>query len=143
MGDIFIEIKMTRVGLDAAVCTVLSVYACLLQMWLILRLPGDGFVASWNPLLWIVASGLVAFGSTFIVLTNWAGDRQWAWIIDLIVMNIVAIFSMVVLVRILRPADDFISVLLVATLFHLVPALMVNLVVFLLMTLIDRWRNPG
>jgi hypothetical protein len=40
-------------------------------------------------------------------------------------------------------ADDLISVVVVATLFHLVPAVTVNLALFVLMTLIDSWRNHG
>src|SRR5580698_8686958 len=116
MEDIFI--KMTRSGLDIATWTLLSLFACLLQIWLIFRFPGYDFVASWNPALWTVWSGLVGFGSTFIVLAGWIGEYRWKWMIDLLVANLLAVLTVIVLVRILRPADDLISVVVVATLFH-------------------------
>jgi hypothetical protein len=141
MEDIFI--KMTRAGLDIATWTLLSLFACLLQIWLIFRFPGYDFVASWNPALWTVWSGLVGFGFTIIVLAGWIGEYRWKWMIDLLVANLLAVFTVIVLVRILRPADDLISVVVVATLFHLVPAVIVNLALFVLMTLINSWRNHG
>jgi hypothetical protein len=70
MEDIFI--KMTRSGLDIATWTLLSLFACLLQIWLICRFAGYDFVASWTPALWTVWSGLVGFGSTIIVLAGWS-----------------------------------------------------------------------
>jgi hypothetical protein len=100
MEDIFI--KMTRAGLDIATWTLLSPFACLLQIGLIWRFPGYDFVASWNPALWTVWSGLVGFGSTIIVLAGWIGEYRWKWMIDLLVANLLAVVTVIVLVRIFK-----------------------------------------
>jgi hypothetical protein len=76
-------------------------------------------------------------------LAGWIGEYRWKWMIDLLVANLLAVLTVIVLVRILRPADDLFSVVVVATLFHLVPAVTVNLALFVLMTLIDSGRNHG
>jgi len=112
-------------------------------MWQRFGLPGRDFVASWNPVLWLVWSGLVACGSTLIVLAGWVGKYRWGWMIDLVLVTILAVSSVVAITRILRPADDLISVLFAAAWLYLVPALIINLAVFVLMLLIGGSKSHG
>jgi hypothetical protein len=136
-----ISIKMTKTVLDIVVCILLALFECLLQTWDKLGLPDDDFISSWNHILWVVWSGLVTFVSTLIVLAGRVGEYRWRWMIDLIIVNVLAVYSVVVVVKVLRPAEGLLSIFMGATWFHLVPAFIGNLVVFILMILIDSWRR--
>lgn len=129
---------MARLFLDVALVALLTLVGVAIQTWPT-GTPGQNFIATWNPVLWLASCGVIGFlAAPFVMQLEL---RQWRWLFDLVLSVVLAVFFMVVAARISRPDDDFGSVFLVAIFVFLIPGIFVSCVAYGAAFLFLGWWN--